>query len=114
MIQIARIYDPAKKSDGWRVLVDRLWPRAPKKGSGRGWWDIATKSQTRSAEPFVSGRIGDNGFPDSGIRTPSFLFEGWRLPRMAEIDRDGYLPETGQAIFCMRRCTRPGLRISRR
>jgi uncharacterized protein YeaO (DUF488 family) len=31
MIQIARIYEPAKKSDGRRVLVDRLWPRGIKK-----------------------------------------------------------------------------------
>ena len=31
MIQIARIYEPAQKSDGWRVLVDRLWPRGIKK-----------------------------------------------------------------------------------
>lgn len=27
MIQIKRVYDPAKASDGFRVLVDRLWPR---------------------------------------------------------------------------------------
>jgi uncharacterized protein YeaO (DUF488 family) len=25
--QVKRIYAPAGKSDGWRVLVDRLWPR---------------------------------------------------------------------------------------
>jgi uncharacterized protein YeaO (DUF488 family) len=25
--QIKRVYDPAEKSDGIRVLVDRLWPR---------------------------------------------------------------------------------------
>jgi uncharacterized protein YeaO (DUF488 family) len=31
MIQVARIYEPAKKSDGWRVLLDRLWPRGVKK-----------------------------------------------------------------------------------
>jgi uncharacterized protein YeaO (DUF488 family) len=31
MIQIARIYEPAQKRDGWRVLVDRLWPRGIKK-----------------------------------------------------------------------------------
>ena len=31
MIRIARIYEPAQKSDGWRVLVDRLWPRGIKK-----------------------------------------------------------------------------------
>lgn len=27
MIQLKRIYDPADASDGFRVLVDRLWPR---------------------------------------------------------------------------------------
>lgn len=26
-IQVKRIYEPASKSDGFRVLVDRLWPR---------------------------------------------------------------------------------------
>jgi len=31
MIQITRVYEPAKKNDGWRVLVDRLWPRGVKK-----------------------------------------------------------------------------------
>src|SRR5262245_5326653 len=27
MIRIARVYAPPGKRDGWRVLVDRLWPR---------------------------------------------------------------------------------------
>jgi|SRR5215467_2151883 len=27
MIRIARVYEPPGKRDGWRVLVDRLWPR---------------------------------------------------------------------------------------
>ena len=31
MIQIKRIYLPAEDSDGYRVLVDRLWPRGIKK-----------------------------------------------------------------------------------
>jgi uncharacterized protein YeaO (DUF488 family) len=31
MVQVARVYGQAKKSDGWRVLVDRLWPRGIKK-----------------------------------------------------------------------------------
>jgi len=30
-IKIKRIYEPAAKSDGYRVLVDRLWPRGIKK-----------------------------------------------------------------------------------
>lgn len=31
MIQLKRIYDPSKKEDGLRVLVDRLWPRGVSK-----------------------------------------------------------------------------------
>ncbi|MFQ6116705.1 MAG: DUF488 domain-containing protein, partial [Candidatus Bipolaricaulia bacterium] len=27
MVQIKRIYDPPEESDGFRILVDRLWPR---------------------------------------------------------------------------------------
>jgi uncharacterized protein YeaO (DUF488 family) len=27
MIQLKRIYDPPASSDGYRVLVDRVWPR---------------------------------------------------------------------------------------
>jgi uncharacterized protein YeaO (DUF488 family) len=30
-VKVKRIYDPAAKSDGYRVLVDRLWPRGIKK-----------------------------------------------------------------------------------
>jgi|SRR5882672_7023712 len=31
MTRIKRVYDRASKEDGWRVLVDRLWPRGMKK-----------------------------------------------------------------------------------
>lgn len=31
--QIKRIYEPAKRSDGVRVLVDRLWPRGVRKSN---------------------------------------------------------------------------------
>lgn len=35
IIQLKRAYDPPKKSDGFRVLVDRLWPRGVKKESAK-------------------------------------------------------------------------------
>lgn len=31
MIRIKRVYEKSAKEDGWRVLVDRLWPRGMKK-----------------------------------------------------------------------------------
>ncbi|KRE97621.1 hypothetical protein ASG87_15320 [Frateuria sp. Soil773] len=30
-INVKRVYEPAAKADGYRVLVDRLWPRGLKK-----------------------------------------------------------------------------------
>lgn len=30
-IKIKRVYDPQQKEDGYRVLVDKLWPRGVKK-----------------------------------------------------------------------------------
>lgn len=30
-IQIKRVYEPASASDGYRILVDRLWPRGIRK-----------------------------------------------------------------------------------
>jgi uncharacterized protein YeaO (DUF488 family) len=31
MIRIKRTYDPPARGDGWRVLIERLWPRGMKK-----------------------------------------------------------------------------------
>ena len=35
MIQLKRAYDPPSKSDGARILVDRLWPRGLTKAKAR-------------------------------------------------------------------------------
>ena len=35
MINIKRVYEKPANEDGWRVLVDRLWPRGMKKQSAR-------------------------------------------------------------------------------
>lgn len=32
-VAIKRVYDPADSKDGYRILVDRLWPRGMKKDS---------------------------------------------------------------------------------
>lgn len=34
-IRLKRIYDPAEADDGYRVLVDRLWPRGVAKADAR-------------------------------------------------------------------------------
>jgi uncharacterized protein YeaO (DUF488 family) len=35
MLKLKRIYQPVEPGDGYRVLVDRLWPRGIRKDSGR-------------------------------------------------------------------------------
>ena len=34
-VEIKRVYEPPSLADGWRVLVDRLWPRGLKKSAAR-------------------------------------------------------------------------------
>ena len=39
MIQLKRIYEPPQSSDGYRILVDRVWPRGVSKDRARiGLW----------------------------------------------------------------------------
>ncbi len=35
MLKIKRVYEPAAKADGTRVLIDRLWPRGLSKRAAR-------------------------------------------------------------------------------
>ncbi len=46
MIQLKRAYEPAERSDGTRLLVERLWPRGIKKTELRldGWLKDAAPS----------------------------------------------------------------------
>ncbi len=46
MIQIKRIYEPVGPEDGYRVLVDRIWPRGVSKKSAQldAWMKDVTPS----------------------------------------------------------------------
>jgi uncharacterized protein YeaO (DUF488 family) len=49
-IRIKRVYDPPARGDGFRVLVDRLWPRGLKKDAvPLGAWakEIAPSGELR-------------------------------------------------------------------
>jgi len=47
-IRVKRVYEPAEKSDGIRILVDRLWPRGIEKGRIDLWLkDIAPSNTLR-------------------------------------------------------------------
>jgi uncharacterized protein YeaO (DUF488 family) len=50
IIKIKRVYEPAEESDGFRILVDRLWPRGIKKEEARldAWLkEIAPSNELR-------------------------------------------------------------------
>ena len=50
MVSTKRAYDPPEESDGYRVLIDRLWPRGVSKAKARidAWEkDIAPSSELR-------------------------------------------------------------------
>lgn len=50
MIKLKRIYEKPEKSDGYRILVDRLWPRGVSKASATlDLWlkDIAPSTELR-------------------------------------------------------------------
>ena len=52
MVRIKRVYDRAAKEDGYRVLVDRLWPRGMKKEAAKlDLWmqDVAPSDQLRKS-----------------------------------------------------------------
>jgi uncharacterized protein YeaO (DUF488 family) len=49
-VSVKRVYEPARKGDGRRVLVDRLWPRGlTKEGAGIDEWlrDLAPSNELR-------------------------------------------------------------------
>lgn len=52
VINVVRIYEPASKKDGFRILVDRLWPRGLKKSeAGVDLWlrEIAPSAELRKS-----------------------------------------------------------------
>lgn len=62
MIAVKRIYDEPTPRDGYRVLVDRLWPRGVKKETARldDWLkELAPSSELRKRFKHEAGRWDD-------------------------------------------------------
>ena len=59
MVRTKRVYEEAKQEDGYRVLVDRLWPRGMKKEAARiDLWmkDVAPSDALRKSFHHEIGR----------------------------------------------------------
>ena len=65
-INIKRVYDPPKVSDGYRILIDRLWPRGTKKEALK--YDIWEKN----IAPSPALRIGRDSY--------HYIQKSWKTP----------------------------------
>lgn len=61
--QLKRIYDPPARADGYRVLVDRLWPRGLRKDEARldEWNKVLPPSHALRTD-FHSGGLDFHAF----------------------------------------------------
>jgi len=86
MLTIKRIYEPAAREDGLRVLVDRLWPRGVSKESAAlDLWlkDVAPTSELRTWFGHEPRR-----FEDFSARYRAELESNPALDRLLEAARD--------------------------
>jgi uncharacterized protein YeaO (DUF488 family) len=74
MIKIKRIYDPSAEDDGFRILVDRLWPRGlTKEKANVDLWlkEIAPSDQLRkwyAHDPKKWAEFRKKYFKDLGMK----------------------------------------------
>jgi len=64
-LRVKRIYEPALPSDGFRVLVDRLWPRGVSKATAAlNLWlkEIAPSAELREWFGHDPARFGETAF----------------------------------------------------
>ncbi|HCC0886787.1 TPA: DUF488 domain-containing protein [Salmonella enterica] len=84
-IQCKRVYFPAEKNDGYRVLVDRLWPRGVKKTAlVLDEWNKALTPSTELRKAFHGELIDFNHFSQHyRLELAQHLQEGQRLADIA-------------------------------
>ena len=50
-VRLKRVYEPARRSDGYRILIDRLWPRgvSPERAALDAWEpELAPRAELRT------------------------------------------------------------------
>ena len=85
-IRIKRIYDPAGPEDGFRVLVDRLWPRGIRKAHAH--IDLWAKEITPSTELREDLHSGHDSWPVFAKEYRAELLHNEALDAFAETIKD--------------------------
>ena len=88
MLQIKRAYEPPTKKDGYRVLIDRLWPRGIKKENLPldAWMkELAPSSELRKEFGHNPDRWMDfQKKYERELRSPEARESIWRLAMLAK------------------------------
>lgn len=95
VINVKGIYEPASKKDGFRILVDRLWPRGLKKSqAGVDLWlkEIAPSAELRKSFNHDPGR-----WPNLLQTTTSSSIKTGKLPGNLSL----WSSSTKKYHFCM-------------
>ena len=84
MIQCKRVYEQATSDDGYRVLVDRLWPRGIKKTDlACDEWCKALTPSSELRKAFHSETIDFTAFSEAYKELAQHQDEGKRLAALA-------------------------------
>lgn len=85
-IQCKRVYDPVEQSDGYRVLVDRLWPRGIKKTDlALDEWDKEITPSTELRKAFHGEVVDFKTFREQYLaELAQHESEGKRLAEIAQ------------------------------
>lgn len=88
MIACKRVYDEAVKDDGYRILVDRLWPRGIKKSDlNHDEWNKTLAPSSALRKEFHSEAIDFNEF--TRLYREELLTQQEALQNVAERVRKG-------------------------
>lgn len=85
-VNIKRIYEPAEKNDGYRILVDRLWPRGLTKESAK--IDLWLKEVAPSTELRQWFHAGEGGFDEFKARYNRELKKNESLDTLQHLAED--------------------------
>ncbi|MCL1899074.1 MAG: DUF488 family protein [Promicromonosporaceae bacterium] len=81
-----RVYEPVDPGDGFRVLVDRLWPRGiSKERAGIDLWEKEITPSTELRQDYHGGRLDWDSF---SARYRAELEDGPALEAFADLIRD--------------------------